>query len=181
MLAKNDTEYKSIPENSSITELVTMFMESHYRNGTKNSPTRDVPIFNTVRTILNNSGFIQLDKPFSIEAIVDNNGIIVDTLENGLEPERSTLQLKQPFFPQCYAENDANKGKNATVTVTGFPSNSDIHLLLGPRFITNDMTDSSGNSTLSFLVPEDTDSGLRLVTIGVDKSALTADCEIMIP
>ncbi len=181
VLTRNNTEYVSIPENSIITELNTMFMESHYRDKTKNSATRDIPIFNTVRTALNNSGFIQLNKPFSIQTIVEKSGTIVDTLHDELESKWAALELRQPFFPQCYTENDANKGGNTTVSVTGFPSNSSIHLLLGPRFITNDKTDSSGNSTFSFLVPKDTSSGLRLITIGIDKSALTADCEIMIP
>lgn len=177
---KNNGMISLLPQNSIKTEIGTFFMESHYRDTFKDSITEDVPIFNTVKTIVNNSNFIELEKPFSIQTIITNNGTIVDKLDDELGEKPTTLELKQPFFPQCFTDNDANKGENTTVSVTGLPSNSSIHLLLGPRFITNGQTNNTGHGEVSFTLPNDTFSGTRLITVGLDKSALTADCEMEI-
>jgi hypothetical protein len=142
---------------------------------------REIPLHSTINAIFNNTGnLIELDKPFSIQAIVASNGSIVDRLGDGIGQEAETLELKQPLYPQCFVNEAATQGKNITIDVSGLTPNSDVHALLGPRLVANGTTENSGNSTIRFTIPSDTTSGLHLITIGVDDTALTADCEINI-
>lgn len=172
-------------------ELKTMYVESHYRDIKKNYDTNYVPIFNTIRTILNNTdNFIDINKPFSIQSIIYTNGTIVDKFDyNIIDKNNKTdlkleskkkLELKQSYFPQCITENTGYPGQKTTVEISSLLPNSDIHLLIGPRSVSNGTTDNSGNSTMKFTIPKDITSGLHLITVGVDNTALTADCEINI-
>ncbi|MGC1264300.1 MAG: hypothetical protein WA932_10115 [Nitrososphaeraceae archaeon] len=169
-----------LAEDTTNAEINTFFMESHYRDITKNTNSEDIPVFNTVRTIFNNSNLIRLNQPLAIQTIVSDNGTILDTLFDEGIANRTMLEFKQPFFPHCFAEDHANRGANTTVSIAGLRPNSEIYLSLGPRLITKGETDSSGSSNVTFTVPKDTFSGIRLITVGVDKSALTADCEMEI-
>jgi hypothetical protein len=142
---------------------------------------QEIPLHSTINAALNNTNkLIELDKPFSIQAIVASNGSIVDRLGGGIGQEAETLELKQPLYPQCFVNEAATQGKNITIDVSGLTPNSDVHALLGPRLVANGTTESSGNSTIRFTIPSDTTSGLHLMTIGVKDTALTADCEISI-
>ena len=38
----------------------------------------------------------------------------------------------------------------------------------------------TGNVTIDFPIPANTTEGLHLVTIGIDGTALTADCEVLV-
>lgn len=139
----------------------------------------DIPLYNNVNVILNNSGnFLKLDKPISIQAITESNGTIVDRLDDETSDKRKTLELKQSLFPQCFINGNATAGKVTTIKVSGLTPNSSIHVLLGPRPIANDTTGNKGNGTIRFTIPNDVSSGLHLITVGVDNTALTADCEI---
>jgi hypothetical protein len=140
---------------------------------------QEIPLYSTINAIVDNTdNFVGLDKPLSLQAIVYSNGSVVDRLDDGIGQERKTLVLKQPLFPQCFVNENATQGKNATVDVSGLTPNSSIHALLGPRLVANGTTDNSGNSTVGLPIPIDATPGLHLVTIGKDNSALTADCEI---
>lgn len=142
---------------------------------------QEIPLQSTINAVLNNTdNLIELDKPFGIQAIVASNGSIVDRLGDGIGQEAETLELKQPLYPQCFVNEAATQGKNITIDVSGLTPNSGVHALLGPRPVANGTTENSGNSTISFTIPSDTTSGLHLMTIGVDDTALTADCEINI-
>jgi hypothetical protein len=140
---------------------------------------QEIPLYSTINAIFNNTGnLVELDKPLSIQAIIYSNGSVVDRLDDRIDQERKTLELKQPLFPQCFVNENATQGKNVTISVSGLTLNSSIHALLGPRLVANGTTDNSGNSTIGLTIPNDTTSGLHLVTVGVDNTALTADCEI---
>lgn len=142
---------------------------------------QEVPLFSTITAVFSNTdNLIELDKPFAIQAIIASNGTIIDRLGDGIAEEYETLELKQPLYPQCFVNEAATQGKNITIDVSGLTPSSDVHALLGPRLVANGTAENSGNSTISFTIPSDTNPGLHLVTIGVDGTALTADCEINI-
>jgi hypothetical protein len=142
---------------------------------------QEIPLQSTINAVFNNTdNLIELDKPFGIQAIVASNGSIVDRLGDGIGQEAERLELKQPLYPQCFVNEAATQGKNITIDVSGLTPNSGVHALLGPRLVANGTTENSGNSTIRFTIPSDTTSGLHLMTIGVDDTALTADCEINI-
>jgi hypothetical protein len=88
--------------------------------------------------------------------------------------------LIQPSFPQCYTEAGAALGQNTTVTTSGLLPNDEIYLGIGPRAVAEGTTDKFGNSTIQFTIPKDTSLGMHLITVGVGKTAITADCEINI-
>jgi hypothetical protein len=82
--------------------------------------------------------------------------------------------------PQCYTEAGAQSALNTTVRISGLLPNREIYVGIGPRAVAEGISDNFGNSTIQFTVPTDTTPGLHLITVGVDKTALTADCEIKI-
>jgi hypothetical protein len=140
-----------------------------------------LPVYDSVTALINNTeDSIELDKPFSLQAIISSNGTILDTLYRETEPARSTLVLTNPLFPQCFVNEVAQTGKNATIQISGLLPNENLHALLGPRAVANGTTSAFGNSTIQFNVPDDASPGLHLITVGVDDTALTADCEIEI-
>lgn len=133
-----------------------------------------LPQFDTVNSIVDNSNIIKLNKPIKIQAIVDVNGTILDLLD---DKQKMSFMLSDALYPQCSAKE---VGKNAIVNVTGLLPNKGIHILLGPRLMANSTTDNYGNSTIQFHISDKITSGLHLITVGVDKTALTADCEILL-
>lgn len=141
----------------------------------------DIPLYSSINAIFNNTGnFIELDRPFSIQAIVYSNGTVADRLNDEIDQDRKTLELKQPLFSQCFVNEIAHVGNNATIQVSGLLPNESLHALLGPRVVANGTTTASGNSTIQFVVPNDATPGLYLITVGVDDTALTANCQIEI-
>jgi hypothetical protein len=143
-----------------------------------NSSLTKKPLYDTVNAIVNNSkNFAKLNQPFTIQTLVTSNGTIVDLLKDS---QKRPIVLSNELYPQCAAKDNAIVGKNATVSVSGLLPDKGIHTLLGPRFVANGTSDNFGNSTIEFQVPQDTSAGLHLITVGVDKTALTADCEILV-
>ncbi|MGD1838664.1 MAG: hypothetical protein ACPKPY_11495 [Nitrososphaeraceae archaeon] len=136
------------------------------------------PLYDTVNVIVNNSkNIIKLNHPFNVQVLVESNGTIVDSLSKVKNPP---LILAEAIYPQCYIKELAIVGEKTIVNVSGLLPDSEIHALLGPRLITNSITDNFGNSSIEFQIPKDTLPGLHLITVGVDGTALTADCEILV-
>jgi len=73
---------------------------------------------------------------------------------------------------------DTTVGGNFTVDASGLLPKSNVDAYLGTRFVGNGTTDSFGNTTINFIIPQYTTLGIHLMTIGVDKTDLTADCQI---
>lgn len=182
IISKDDKEITTLTPSSINFELNTMFLESHSRNIKNESKVNDVPIFNTIRTILNNSdNFIEMNRPFNIHSIIYANETIIDEFDNDVTKNATTtLELNQPYFPQCYTETRVDKGKNTTVEVAGLLPNSNLHLLIGNKLVAKGITDNSGKSNIELTIPPNITSGLHLLSVGVDNTALTANCEINI-
>jgi len=162
------------------TKIKTMYIESHYRDIPNKSDISDIPLFSVISTTINDSNLIKLNKPYSMQSIVYTNGKIVDRLDDELSSKFPTSELVQPSFPQCYTEAVAQPSQNTTVRISGLLPNHEIYLGIGARRVAEGITDNFGNSTIQFLIPKDTTPALHLITVGVDKTALTADCELKI-
>ncbi len=148
-----------------------------HADGMKQVPENEIALYDTIYATLNSTNLIKLDSPFSVQSFVISNGKIVDELDY-TQDEPKFLELSQPFFPVCHANQDTTVGENVTVNASGLLPKSNIHALLGTRLVANGTTDSFGNSTVKFIIPQNTTIGLHLMTIGVDNTALTADCQI---
>lgn len=159
--------------------LQTAKIHGDHATNTKQVSENEIPLYNTINARLNNTNLIKLDSPFSIQSLVSSNGNVVDKLDYQ-QNESKTLELSQPVFPICHANQNGTKGDNVSVNSSGLLPNSNVHALLGTRLVANGTTDASGNSTVEFIVPEGTPAGSHLMTIGVDKTALTADCQIKV-
>ena len=139
--------------------------------------TKEFPMNNIVSVMLNNIySQIELNKPFNVatasidESILDN--------KNNTHTFSSNFILQPNSFPHCFAQSDATIGKNVTINVEGLKPHSNIHGLLGPIAVFHGVTNETGGASIQFPIPKDTTSGLHLVTIGIDDTALTADCEV---
>ncbi|MFI5405635.1 MAG: hypothetical protein ACHQ1D_03890 [Nitrososphaerales archaeon] len=177
---KDPDNIVQIPSDQVKFDLQTMMIVDVLRQSKmKGSLTDQIPLYNIVEATLNNDAdFIQLNKPFGIKAFVVSNGTSVDKLENETNNNFKTLELRQPIFPECKVSGNSSKGKTATIDVSGLLPDSKIYALIGPRPIVNGTTENSGNSTMTFVIPSDITPGLHLITVGVENTSLTADCEI---
>ncbi len=87
----------------------------------------------------------------------------------------------QPEFPVCAATPDrADPGDSVLVEVAGLLPNAPVHVVLGDATVATGATDDQGNGEIEFVLPGDTRAGPRLVTVGVDGTALTADCMLTV-
>jgi hypothetical protein len=140
-----------------------------------------IPVSNIISVTVNNTIVgIELNKPFNIQALsaVQNRSSPIDKLDSNASEAGVKFVLENPSFPQCFVKSDAKQGETVAIDVQGLLPDSNIHGLLGPRPVFNGQTDSNGNATIQFPIPDDATPGLHLVTIGVDNTALTADCEV---
>ncbi|MBI5145813.1 MAG: PEFG-CTERM sorting domain-containing protein [Thaumarchaeota archaeon] len=156
----------------------TVGIQPYYApSNTIRSNTFVVPVYNTISTTIDNKlTQINLDKPFTVQSIASEKGSkFVDKLGDG-EDSGSKFILANPSFPHCFPQDDVNAGHSVKIKIEGLSPNSKIHGLLGPDPVFNGKTDSIGGGTIDFPIPKETTGGLHLVTVGVDDTALTADC-----
>jgi hypothetical protein len=171
-----------MPDNMTRSEIQQAELELHYRNLSSRLARVDgIPVYDTVSSTIHNAGrMFELNKPFSIQTIITQNETITDLLydELGTINEGTPLVLTKPNFPSCFVEGNSKKGENATIQYSGLLPTSNLHAFMGPRFIVNSTTNTFGNGTIEFSVPKDPTAGIHQITVGVENTALTADCEI---
>jgi len=139
--------------------------------------TKDFPMNNIVSVMLNNNySQIALNKPFNIGTVSIDKSL--PNNKNNSHTFSSNFVLQSNSFPHCFAQSDVVAGKNVTITLNGLKPNSKIHGLLGPIAVFHGVTNQFGGATIPFPIPKNTTNGLHLVTIGIDDTALTADCEV---
>lgn len=121
---------------------------------------------------------IGLRRPFRVQTSVGAPGGRVDEIDSK-EPERGAeIVLEHPSFPHCFAQADAAPGGTVKIDFEKLRPNAGIHALLGPRLVARGQTDARGGGTIELEIPRDTTPGLHLITIGNDRTALTADCVV---
>jgi hypothetical protein len=128
-------------------------------------------------TMNNNITKIGLNKPFNIQAITLQKGLpIADKLDKSTEEHGMNFVLEHGAFAQCFPHGDAKAGQNTTIDVSGLKPNSKIHGTLGSAPGFDGQTNSTGGGTIHFSIAINTKDGLHLITVGVDKTAVTANC-----
>ncbi|MBK8027172.1 MAG: hypothetical protein IPK19_38735 [Chloroflexi bacterium] len=122
---------------------------------------------------------IALDRPFRLQTlIVTGEQGIADRLDD--DPAGRAFVLEQPSFPHCRALADGVQGQPADVEFDGLTPNSSIHALLGPLMVATGTANEDGGGVIQMPIPADAAPGYHLITIGVDGTALTADCIIFV-
>jgi uncharacterized membrane protein YczE len=84
-------------------------------------------------------------------------------------------------FPVCEVNpHKVQKGGRATVEARGLTPNRMAKVVLGDDMVATGSIDSTGHTTIDFIVPTDAVEGIRLLTTGVVGAGLTADCSLEI-
>jgi hypothetical protein len=85
-------------------------------------------------------------------------------------------------YPLCVMNPpQVDPGDTATVEVTGFNRPFEpIHVVFGDEMVGQATLDGAGEGATDFTVPNNARPGLRLITVGVDGTALTADCLLQV-
>jgi hypothetical protein len=95
-----------------------------------------------------------------------------------LDARGAEFSLERPSFPHCFPQTDPPAGGTVEVKLEGLRPAAPIHSFLGPRLIHRGETDANGGGLIKMEIPKDTTPGLHLLTVGIDKTALTADCVV---
>jgi hypothetical protein len=87
-----------------------------------------------------------------------------------------------PQFPICSTTPpQVDPGDTVTVHASDFNRwNEPVHVILGDQLVATETLDGSGSVSVDFVVPTDAAIGPRLITVGVDGTALTADCVLQV-
>lgn len=145
----------------------------------------DFPVHHIVAATLPATGFENLleGKPFRVQTLIATEEAgerAVDEMETQNPTRGVAFDLAHPSFPHCFAQGEAAPGGKVTFDTEGLLPKTGVHGLLGPRLVFKGTTDEKGEGMFEFTIPEDTEPGFHLVTIGNDGTALTADCVVNI-
>ncbi len=84
-------------------------------------------------------------------------------------------------LPQCaLTPSTVHAGDSPTIMASGLTANSKADVDLGVQHVATGSIDSSGNARIIFSVPRGARTGLRVVTVGVQGTALTAVCSVQV-
>ena len=158
-------------------ELQTLVMHPLYiarpKSGKMMGP---VPVHNLIALKLANAlTRVEMGTSFRVQATAGDRRIPVADV---LEGEGAKFTLERPSFPHCFPANEVPPGGTVDVRLEGLKPSAPIHGFLGPRLVFRGETDAGGGGTIRLDIPKDTTYGLHLVTVGIDKTALTADCVV---
>jgi hypothetical protein len=143
------------------------------------SPLYDIPSFSLDNRYAN----IAVSKPFKVQALTAQQPqgqplVLVDRLDESPGEAGTGSSFENPAFPQCFPSGNATPGGTVKIELVGLLANTAMHGILGAKEVFEGVTNSTGGAIIDFPIPTNTSSGLHLVTIGSDNTALTADCAI---
>jgi hypothetical protein len=102
----------------------------------------------------------------------------MDELVNREKQPGANFILEDPSFPHCYPQDVGIPGKTVKVVLEKLRPSAPIHGLLGPDLVFTGKTDDQAGGSIDFPIPKDAATGFHLITVGVDDTALTADCVV---
>jgi hypothetical protein len=156
-------------------ELQTLVMYPLYVTRPKGRLLDGVPVHNLIGLTLNNDLVrVEMGRSLRVQTAAGEGRRIADTLGEG----GGKFVIERPSFPHCFPQEDARPGGQVKVKLEGLRPNAVIHGLFGPRLVFRGETDANGGGTITLDIPNDATAGLHLITVGIDKTALTADCVV---
>jgi hypothetical protein len=161
-------------------DLQALVMHPHYATLER---TKGYPVHHVVAVALTKGiAPIALGKPFRAYVIsVDVTGEPVDALDPKKEGgQGAEFVVDYPSFPHCYPDGPVAPGGQLKVTLEKLRPRAPIHAFLGPRLIFKGETDEKSGGSIEVQIPNDTIPGLHLLTVGIERTALTADCAIQV-
>ena len=133
------------------------------------------------------SNIIVLTVSNEVRGLVTSDSLRLEAISENLNTGASDNQnhvgknfpLVPPEFPVCQVEpRVATFGQNVIAHAIGLSPSSPVHVILGDEEVATGETDSTGSVFLNFEIPQDTKTGLRLITVGT--GALTSDCSLKV-
>jgi len=132
-------------------------------------------ISESIQLQMSNSVRGPVDTNLNMEVMAENSN--TGTIDEGEGP----LTFAIVDFPECTVIPPSTVlGALVTVDVTGLPPNGTAEVLLGPDLVATGPIDALGNASISFNIPTDTQTGNRLITVGAQGTAITADCAVFL-
>ena len=123
---------------------------------------------------------IEKDQPFAIQVLTVKNSHEYDRLDyvsdSAEEFQGIVKTIRNPEYPYCFPQSSVSAGDDVKVSLTGFPPGAKLHGLLGIQDIWSGNADKAGGGMINVSIPPNMEERLHLFTIGVDGTALTADC-----
>lgn len=166
--------------------LLAMVMHPHFSplQGQKTTPVEkpSYPVYHLVSASLpRDLAGVTAGQTLNVHALVaDAYGKAVDRLDPKETGRGMPFDLSAPTFPHCYPQGAVEPGQTVKIDFDGLKPDRAFHALLGARLVGRGKTDAEGNGTIDLAIPKDTTPGLHLVTIGIDRTALTADCTVTV-
>lgn len=142
----------------------------------------EVPLFDVVNVQLPTNLIGPASPHTRIQAMaidVDGNGrdVLPDTSKGSSVP----LFMVPPQYPECLvAPPQVKPGGDAVVEVRGLLPDELAEVFLGDELIAEAKIDSVGKANIPVKLPPETRAGVRLVTVGIAGTAVTADCAVEI-
>jgi hypothetical protein len=162
-------------------DLQALVMHPHYASIT-GKDNRGFPVHHLIAVGIDNRiAGLALRKPFRIQSLIAGPGTkVADKLDATPQERGVEFALERPSFPHCFPQGEAPPGGVVKVELEGLKPGAPVHALLGPRLIYKGETNGEGGGTLELPVPKDATPGLHLLTVGVERTALTADCPLRV-
>jgi hypothetical protein len=122
-------------------------------------------------------------EPFRMQALTQNPTTEdVDSLQDILPAGGQRVSLIPSVFPPTCEVSpvQAQPGFEVKVNARGLIPNDQALVSLGDESVAVGPIDSMGEAEIRFAIPQPARAGSRLVTVGVEDTALTADCGVMV-
>ena len=139
------------------------------------TPSEPTPSSQIIQLVLSNDirGPIADNVRFLVVAENINTGT-VDSVEG-------SITFVPPAYPVCQVEpNGALLGSTVNVSAQSLPINQAISVFLGTEQIGTGLTDGTGSVNMDVVIPTNTSTGTRQISVYVDGTAVAADCVIQL-
>ncbi|MDH3640653.1 MAG: hypothetical protein OES38_01055 [Gammaproteobacteria bacterium] len=108
---------------------------------------------------------------------IDRDSEQIDILPD--KTEHTTLFMKPPEYSRCAVEpTQVKPGEVIVVEAVDLIPQQVAHVLLGDKLMAEAKIDEKGAARMQFRIPRETRVGIRLITVGAGKTAITADCAV---
>ncbi|NWG17258.1 MAG: hypothetical protein HXY41_11535 [Chloroflexi bacterium] len=164
-------------------ELLTLVMHPIVLpEGEGDAEAAPIPVSHSVRLELpDDLHDIEAGQEFRLHTIVTSlTREFADHLDDAEGRHGRGFTLEPPVFPHCAAQADGLPGGSVPVALDGLTPDAPIHGLLGPDLVFTGQSDEAGGGLINLPIPQETEPGYHLVTVGVDDTALTADCVVYV-
>ncbi len=136
----------------------------------------EVAFPNSLRGIMNHQPRLQI-----VVRGVKGGVEVIDKLDDETPELGTRFKHVFPQFPICKATPDpVPAGGNMRVRASGLLPNSAVTVILGDTVIGSQQSSVAGKIDGNFTVPTSAATGKRLLTVGVNKTAFTADCIVTV-